>query len=106
MGKETFDSLTPEAQAIVQEVGREWSVAHGQIVTQRQQGALANWETNGGTITRIGTGAKAAWLNALPSLGTEWVERNAAAGPSDAILKAYLDGMAAKGHQPLRDWRQ
>ncbi len=106
MGKETFDSLTPAAQDIMREVGREWSGVHGAVVTQRQQGALANWEANGGTVTRIGTGAKAAWLNALPALGTEWVGRNAAAGPSAAILNAYLDGMAAKGHEPLRDWRQ
>lgn len=106
MSLDAFNSLTPEAQAIVRAVGREFSGVHGAEVTRRQQNALANWESEGGQVSVMSDEAKLAWLAALPSLGTEWVERNAAAGPSAEILAAYLRGMATRGHVPLRDWAQ
>lgn len=104
MNKETFDSLSPEAQKIVREVGREFSKVHGDIIVQRSKGALAKMKESGATITELTPVEKQKWLDALPPLGAEWVERNAANGPSRLILTTFMEDMKARGKIPLRDW--
>ena len=106
INKEVFDSLSPEAQQIVREVGREFSEFHGRIIVQRSQGALEQMRQAGAVVTELAPEEKQKWLDALPPLGAEWVERNAGNGPARQILASYMSDMKARGAKPLRDWSQ
>ncbi len=33
-----------------------------------------------------------------------WIETNAARGPAQEIMTAYMDGLRKRGNKPLRDW--
>jgi TRAP-type C4-dicarboxylate transport system substrate-binding protein len=106
ISKSVFDGLPPEGQQIVRDVGREFSAVHGNIIVQRSQGALAKMKEAGAEITELAPAEKQKWLDALPPLGAEWVERNATNGPSREILVTFMTDMKARGNQPLRDWSQ
>lgn len=106
INKNVFDDLPPEAQKIVLDVGREFSAVHGDIIVKRSQGALAQMKAAGAEITELAPAEKQKWLDALPPLGAEWVERNASNGPSRQILTTFMTDMKARGNNPLRDWSQ
>lgn len=104
MNKDVFAKLSPEAQKIVLEVGREFSDVHGKVIVARSKGALAKMKEAGANITVLAPAEKQKWLDALPPLGAEWVKRNEGKGPAKEILAGFMDDMKARGNKPLRDW--
>lgn len=104
INKQTFDSLPQDVQKIVRQVGREFSAQHGEIIVKRSSGAIAKMKAAGAMVTELDPVEKQKWLNTLPNLGKDWVEKNADKGPSAEILKAYMDGIRARGNKPLRAW--
>lgn len=104
MNRDVFNKLSPEAQKIVLEVGREFSDVHGKVIVERSKSALAKMKEAGAVITVLAPAEKQKWLDALPPLGTEWVKRNADKGPAKKILATFMDDMRARGNKPLRDW--
>ena len=46
-----------------------------------------------------------AWVNAMPNIAKEWADGLEERGmPARAFMKAYIDGVRARGGEPVRAW--
>lgn len=107
INQDTWDSLPPEAQAILAELGREYSTLHADQVNERVDSFKEEMVAEGAIITELPAAEREKWVSALPDIAGEWVEANEAAGlPAGDVLAAYLEGVRARGGRPARDWDQ
>ena len=105
INKDTWDTLPPELQTLLSELGGEYSRVH----TEQLANQLAAWEKlmldGGATITDLPLDERKKWAAGLPDLGGVWLEAATARGlPAQELLTAYMDGVRAFGGTPLRDW--
>jgi hypothetical protein len=97
-------------QKIVQDVGKEYSKALGEVLMQRYQGALKTMaevgtkQTPAVRITGMSAGERDKWVKTMPNLAADWAKTNASKGPTKEILKTYMDALRARGVKPARDW--
>jgi hypothetical protein len=46
-----------------------------------------------------------AWVNAMPNIAREWADGLEAQGvPARDFMKAYMEGLRARGEASVRDW--
>jgi TRAP-type transport system periplasmic protein len=112
MNKDSFEKMPPEIQAILRDVGKEYSKALGTTLMQRYEGALKTMGEVGAKQTpavRIGNmsaGEREKWVKTMPNLAAEWAKANAAKGPAKEIVKTYMDALRKRGVKPARNWDQ
>ncbi|MBU2513864.1 C4-dicarboxylate TRAP transporter substrate-binding protein [bacterium] len=105
INKDVFDSLSPEAQKIFKEVGREWEVKLAEAQTERLNQSLATMEKNGATITYLSEQERKRWADMLPNVPMDWAQAMEKKRlPGTLTVKAYLDGLRARNTQLPRDW--
>jgi TRAP-type transport system periplasmic protein len=110
MNKDSYEKLPPEVQAIVKDVGKEYSKVLGDTLMQRYQGALKSMAEAGAKqtpavrITDMSAGERDKWIKTMPNLAAEWAKTNANKGPAKDIVKTYMDALRARGVKPARDW--
>ncbi len=110
MNKDSYDKMPPEVQAILRDVGKEYSKALGETLMQRYEGALKTMAEVGAKqspavrITSMSAGERDKWVKSLPNLAGEWAKTNASKGPTKEILKTYMSALRARGVKPARDW--
>jgi TRAP-type C4-dicarboxylate transport system substrate-binding protein len=111
INRDVWDGLPEEVQNAMIEAGKYYTEAHGQDLLDRHEAAIAAMVEAGAgqnppvTIVEMSDEDRAAWVNNLPDLAGEWVESVSAGGVDGAaFMKAYMEGLRARGETPVRDW--
>lgn len=111
INRDTWDSLPEEVQAAMIEAGKYYTKSHGEDLVTRHEAVLNKMVEIGAgqnpavTITPMSEEDRQAWVNAMPNIAKEWADGLEAKGvPAREFMKAYLDGVRAKGEKPVRNW--
>ncbi|GAB5467527.1 MAG: hypothetical protein Kilf2KO_05570 [Rhodospirillales bacterium] len=102
---DTWEDMDPEVQTILAELGREYSVRHAEEVNARVEAFKEKMVAEGATISTLPADERQRWIDGLPDLGGEWAKTQDDKGlPGSEVLKAYLEGIRARGGAPARNW--
>jgi TRAP-type C4-dicarboxylate transport system substrate-binding protein len=105
INRDTWDRLPADVQAIMADLGREYSRAMGEAVVTRYDQALVAVQEEGATVVTLADNEKRRWIDGLPDIAGRWVASAEQRGhPAGEILKIYLDAFRERGGEPLRDW--
>lgn len=100
-----LEAQPPEVQAALRAGAAAYTDAYLAEQEQRISDAFAAMQAAGGIVTDLPDAQKQAWADALPDIAATWANAAEAEGlPARAVLRAYMDGITARGAQPLRDW--
>lgn len=107
INKKLYDSMPPEVQKVLQEVGTEYT----RRVAATLSTLAAQFETKmaaeGAIISEFPKEQRLKWATTMPNIAQDWVKRNEERKlPARLVLKTYLDKLRASGQQPLRNWDQ
>jgi TRAP-type transport system periplasmic protein len=111
INRDSWNELPEEVQNAMIAAGKYYTEAHGKDLLERHEAALAKIIELGASqdppvqIVDMSQADREAWVNGLPDLAGEWAaaaeERNL---PGKEFLKLYMDGLRARGEDPVRDW--
>lgn len=102
---DTWNRLPADVQEVLAELGPEYSRGVADDLTRRYENGLARMRDDGAIITPLPAEQKEKWLAAMPDIATRWAEATEARGfPAGEVLRAYMEGIRARGGTPLRDW--
>ena len=105
INKQTFNRLPPEVQKIFLEVGAEYTARTIKVQNEAAETARGQMQKAGAKFSTLKPEERARWIASMPNLAREWASRLEAQGlPANAVLKAYLDELRARGQKPARDW--
>ena len=100
-----WNSLSPEVQAIMQEVAIEYRDRMAEVAMSIAADSEAAYVAAGGTIHDLSDEDRAAWAAAMPNIAQEWAAGLDAAGKNGtAMLASYIDKLIAAGEVPARNW--
>lgn len=109
--KDFWDGLPEEVQLAIRDAARDYSVAVGEEVKQRQTSFLDALKADGGSmspavdVTEMSEADVDAWFAAMPVVPLEWVKASEARGlPAGDLLNAYMAAARKMGAEPKRDW--
>ncbi|MCG8337248.1 MAG: C4-dicarboxylate TRAP transporter substrate-binding protein [Proteobacteria bacterium] len=107
INKDIFESFSPETQKIFREVGKEWEVKLAKAQTDRLNNSLSLMKKNGATITYLSQSERRRWAEMLPNVPMDWAKAMEKKRlPGAETVKAYLDGLRARGVELPRNWDQ
>jgi TRAP-type C4-dicarboxylate transport system substrate-binding protein len=111
INRDTWDSLPEEVQNAMIEAGQYYTVSHGQDLLERHEAALKTMVEVGAsqnppvTIMPMSEEDRQAWVNAMPNIAKEWADGLEAQGvPAGDFMRAYMEGLRARGEAPVRNW--
>ncbi|HWK64623.1 MAG TPA: C4-dicarboxylate TRAP transporter substrate-binding protein [Rhizobiaceae bacterium] len=111
INRDSWDGLPEEVQQAMIQAGKFYTEAHGKDLLERHEAAFAKMiELGAGqnppvTVVELPAGDRQKWVDGLPDIAGEWATEAEARGlPGKAFVKAYMDGLRAKGEKPARDW--
>jgi TRAP-type C4-dicarboxylate transport system substrate-binding protein len=111
INRDSWDGLPEEVQNAMIEAGKYYTVSHGNDLVERHEKMFqlmldAGKDQNPPvTMTEMSQADREAWVNALPNIAKEWADGLEGQGvPAREFMKAYLDGVRAKGETPVRNW--
>ena len=56
-------------------------------------------------VFELSDAQRQAWIDGMPDLADQWVERNEERGlPAEELLSTYMDAMRERGFEPARAW--
>lgn len=113
INRDSWDALPEEVQNAMIAAGKFYTKAHGEDLMKRHEFAInkmievGSAQTPPVTISEMSAADRQAWVDGLPDLAGEWADAAEARGlPGRAFLKAYMDGLRARGEKPGRNWDQ
>lgn len=113
MNRYSFESLPEVVQDAFVEAGRLYTQEHGRDLAERYESSLEAMEEQGADqstpvqISALSEEDRQAWIDGMPDLANQWVERNENRGlPARQLLETYMDAMRERGHEPERAWDQ
>ena len=111
INRDTWDGLPEEVQTAMIQAGKDYTKAHGQDLVERHEFALNKMVELGADqstpvkIIPMPPEERAAWVNALPALATDWAADLEARGvPAKEFMMQYMNGLRDRGEDPVRDW--
>jgi TRAP-type C4-dicarboxylate transport system substrate-binding protein len=105
INKQTWERLPADVQAVLAQLGREYSRTMAAEVKERYDHALAAVQREGAFVTTLSDEEKRKWIDGLPDIAGRWVAAAEARGhPAQAVLSAFMSAFRARGGEPLRDW--
>ena len=111
INRDSWDMLPEPVQEAMVEAGAYYTEAHGRDLNERHAAALEKMVEAGadqGTpveITPMSEADREAWVNAMPNIAKEWADGLEERGmPARDFMKAYIDGVRARGGEPVRAW--
>ncbi|QHQ33856.1 C4-dicarboxylate TRAP transporter substrate-binding protein [Algicella marina] len=111
INNDTWESLPEEVQQAMVEAGKYYTVSHGQDLLERHEAVFDKMVEIGATqsppvkITPMSDADREAWVTAMPNIAKEWADGLEAQGvPAQDFMRAYLDGVRARGETPIRNW--
>lgn len=113
INRDTWDGLDEEIQQAMLAAGSFYSDAHAEDMMTRHEIFMEKMLELGAdqavpvTSVVMSDAMRQEWIEKLPDLAGEWVAASEARGiPAGEFLKAYMDGLRARGETPLRNWDQ
>lgn len=105
INKQLFDSMSPETQKILRDVGVDYS----QRVSATMQKAAGIFEKKmaeeGAKISDFPPDERKKWATTMPNIAKDWVQRNEERGiPAKKILDAYMSKLRDANVELVRDW--
>lgn len=105
INKDTWRKLPKEVQAIMLEVGKEFTTVQTQMGYDKGVASVATMKAAGGNVRSLSDAEKAKWANALPDIPNERIaEINKAGQPGKAIAE-YIKALHEAGVKLPRDWK-
>lgn len=102
---DTWNRLPVDVQDVLTELGPEYSRGVADDLKRRYDDGLARMQSEGAIITPLPLEEKQKWLAAMPDIATRWAKATEGRGfPAFEVLRAYMEGIRARGGKPLRDW--
>ena len=102
---DTWERLPADVQAVMSELGRDYSRTLADMVIQRYEDALAAVQQEGAQVATLPDAEKRKWIDGLPDIAGQWVRSAEARGhPAGETLRAYLAALRTRGGEPLRNW--
>lgn len=100
MNKRKFDSLPPEVQKILMEVGRAYEEQSGASNNARQEAGLKGLADKGAIIKRLDPSVRAKWASFMaPFPGQQAKEADSRGMPGTEVMKAYFEAVSATGYE-------
>ena len=100
-----WKKLPAEVQDVLKEVAVAYRDHVASVAMDRAKASREAFIAAGGTVVDIDAGERSAWANAMPNIAAEWATQLDGKGePGSAMMKAYMDKLAAAGFSPVRDW--
>jgi TRAP-type C4-dicarboxylate transport system substrate-binding protein len=113
INKDSWDGLPEEVQQAMIAAGKVYTDAHAKDLLERHEAAFAKMVELGAgqnppvTISELPEGDRQKWVDGLPDIAGEWAADAESRGlPGKAFMKAYMDGLRARGEKPARNWDQ
>jgi TRAP-type C4-dicarboxylate transport system substrate-binding protein len=105
INKKLFDSMSPETQKILRDVGVEYS----QRVSATMKNLAGVFENKmaaeGAKISDFPPAERKKWATTMPNIAKDWVKRNEERGvPAKKVLEAYMSKLRAANVALVRDW--
>lgn len=102
---DTWNRLPKDVRSILEELGVEYSKAVADDIAGRYARGLERMRAEGAFVSELSVEEKRKWLAAMPDIAGRWVAATEARGiPAGEVLRAYMNGLRARGEQPLRNW--
>lgn len=107
----TWDSLPEAVQEALATAGEVYSREHGYDLAQRYESSIESMVELGASqstpvqVNQLSDAERQAWIDGMPDLARQWVQRNADRGyPAQDLLNAYMNEFRERGHEPERAW--
>ena len=111
INKDSWDALPEEVQNAMIQAGKVYTEAHGKDLLERREAALQKMVEIGAaqnppvTLTELPAADRQKWVDGLPNIAGEWAADTESRGlPGKDFMKAYMEGLRARGEKPARDW--
>lgn len=111
INKDSWNALPEEVQNAMIRAGEFYTEAHGKDLLERHEAALKKMVEIGAsqnppvTMTEMSAADREAWVNGMPNIAAEWAADLESRGlPGREFLAAYMEGLRARGEDPVRDW--
>lgn len=105
VNKDVWESLPPEVQKVLKDVGQEYMKKLAQAQADRAAGAMKMMEKGGAKIVYLSDAERKRWADMLPNVPMNWAAAMEKKGlPGKEMVKGYLDGIRAGGETLARDW--
>lgn len=102
---DTWSRLPKDVQEVLAELGPEYSRGVADELKRRYDEGLERMREEGAIVTSLPVEEKGKWVALLPDIAARWADATEARGfPAREVLNAYMEGIRARGGQPLRDW--
>lgn len=105
MNKNTWNKLPKPVQAIVLEVGKEFTAVESKMVATKQNASLETMRKSGATVKSLSPAEKVVWANALTDIPNERTAEIKKAGQSGEAVGAYIKALKEAGVKLPRDWQ-
>lgn len=111
INSDVWDGLPEEVQNAMEEAGDYYTESHGQDMVEGHEAALQQMVELGAeqeppvTIVDMPEEERTKWINMVPNLAAEWAGPLEERGiPAEEFIRQYMEGLRAKGVDPVRDW--
>lgn len=110
INNDTLKRLPPDVASVIRTVGREYTRRSAEAVMAKATAdlqlarELSSKQSVPLTITDFTGAEKQQLVASTPDLAGDWVKANEGKAPARQIMRAYMDGLRARGAKPLRNW--
>lgn len=104
INKDTWQSLPPEVQGILHEVGLEWETELGKRTADLQNAAIAKMKSHGVNVWEPTEEQRVAWAKSMENLPKERFDEIEKAGQPGKAIYEYIRLLKEAGHKFPRDW--
>jgi TRAP-type C4-dicarboxylate transport system substrate-binding protein len=105
MNLDVFNSLSPELQALFEEVSKETEAYHINLLLERKEGYIKTLKEAGVTFYTMSDADRAKWAELMPDIPAEWAEKMEERGwPGHEIVDTFMEITTKAGHKWPRQW--
>ena len=105
VNSDRWKTLPDEIKEILKEVALEYSRLSSQAGMELYLTAVQKLKEEGAFFSTLNEREKLRWIEGLPPLSQQWVDRYQGMGlPAKRILFELMDGLRSKGVTPTFDW--
>jgi TRAP-type C4-dicarboxylate transport system substrate-binding protein len=105
INKELFDSMPPEMQKILKDVGAEYGRKVSATVMNLASIFEKKMAEEGAIFSQLPASERKKWAMTMPNIAKDWVERNEARGlPARKVLEIYMNKLRERNVEIARDW--
>lgn len=105
VNKDTWGKLPDEVRVVLREVSEEYGVKQVEAGLKKQERGLEAMKQAGTAFHPLPFNELQKWANALPNIPQQKAdEANAKGMPGTAVIRGYIEGLAADGFKFPRRW--